>query len=63
MQQMKLLMQIWMTHHFNKGKIMKKALAGFAAFFVVGIVIAQQANCWQQYVCGGGGCQWVTICR
>jgi hypothetical protein len=42
---------------------MKKALVGFAALFVVGFAIAQQANCWQQYVCGGGGCQWVTICR
>ena len=26
-------------------------------------VYAQYANCWQQYVCGGGGCKWVTICR
>lgn len=36
---------------------MKKALAAMAAFFVVGLVMAQHANCWQQYVCGGGGCQ------
>jgi hypothetical protein len=41
----------------------KKTLAAMAAFFVVGLVMAQHANCWQQYVCGGGGCQWVTICR
>lgn len=42
----------------------KKALLALAgAFFVVGFVMAQHANCWQQYVCGGGGCQWVTICR
>jgi len=42
---------------------MKKAFVIFATSFVVGFAIAQQANCWQQYVCGGGGCQWVTICR
>jgi uncharacterized membrane protein YedE/YeeE len=43
--------------------IMKKAFVAVAAFFVVGLVMAQHANCWQQYVCGGAGCQWVTICR
>jgi len=47
----------------SKEKTMKKALVAAAAFFVVGFAIAQHANCWQQYVCGGGGCQWVTICR
>ena len=41
----------------------KALLAVTAAFFVVGFVMAQHANCWQQYVCGGAGCQWVTICR
>ena len=49
--------------HFNKGKNMKKAIIVFVSFFAVGFAVAQQANCWQQYVCGGGGCQWVTICR
>jgi hypothetical protein len=42
---------------------MKKALVILIASFSVGYAVAQQANCWQQYVCGGGGCQWVTICR
>jgi hypothetical protein len=42
---------------------MKKALVAIAAFFVVGVTVAQYANCWQQYVCGPAGCQWVTICR
>jgi hypothetical protein len=42
---------------------MKKALIATAAFFVVGFATAQQVKCWQQYVCGGGGCHWVTICR
>jgi hypothetical protein len=42
---------------------MKKVLIVFATMFVVGYAVAQQANCWQQYVCGGGGCQWITICR
>ena len=42
---------------------MKKAFLGFAAFFVIGVAVAQQAKCWQQYVCGPAGCQWVTICR
>jgi hypothetical protein len=48
-----------------KGIIMfkKLALAVAGAFFVIGFAVAQHANCWQQYVCGGGGCQWVTICR
>jgi len=41
----------------------KKALVATAVFFVIGFAYAQHANCWQQYVCGGGGCQWVTICR
>jgi len=36
---------------------MKKAL--FVAALLVSVsAIAQQANCWQQYGCGGGGCQW-----
>jgi len=43
--------------------MLKKLLVAMAAFFVVGFAMAQMANCWQQYVCGGGGCQWVTICR
>ena len=42
---------------------MKKYIVATAAFFVVGLAMAQQAQCWQQYVCGGGGCRWVTICR
>jgi hypothetical protein len=42
---------------------MKKLIVIFATFFVVGGAIAQVANCWQQYVCGPAGCQWVTICR
>ena len=42
---------------------MKKALVAVGAFFIVGYVSAQHANCWQQYVCGPAGCQWVTICR
>jgi len=37
---------------------MKKALVAISAFLVVGTAVAQHANCWQQYVCGGGGCQW-----
>ena len=41
---------------------MKKALFVAALLVSVG-AMAQHANCWQQYVCGGGGCQWVTICR
>jgi len=41
----------------------KLTLVLAATFFVVGMASAQYANCWQQYVCGGGGCQWVTICR
>jgi hypothetical protein len=36
---------------------MKKALLAFATLFAVGFAVAQQAQCWQQYVCGGGGCQ------
>ena len=41
---------------------MKKAL--FVVLTVASIgVTAQVANCWQQYVCGPAGCQWVTICR
>lgn len=42
---------------------MKKYALAAALFFVIGLASAQQARCWQQYVCGGGGCQWVTICR
>jgi len=42
---------------------MKKALLAVALAGVFTIAVAQYANCWQQYVCGGGGCQWVTICR
>jgi hypothetical protein len=41
---------------------MKKALLAISAFLVVGSAVAQ-ANCWQQYVCGGGGCHWITVCR
>jgi hypothetical protein len=41
---------------------MKKALLVVLAVVSFGVA-AQYANCWQQYVCGGGGCQWVTICR
>ena len=42
---------------------MKKYIAAAMAFFVVGLAMAQYAQCWQQYVCGGGGCKWVTLCR
>ena len=42
---------------------MKKVLLALVLSGVVTIAIAQYANCWQQYVCGGGGCQWVTLCR
>jgi len=42
---------------------MKKYAIAAALFFVVGLASAQYANCWQQYVCGGAGCHWVTICR
>jgi hypothetical protein len=51
-----------MMYH-SKENIMKKALVAISAFLVVGTAVAQHANCWQQYVCGGGGCQWITICR
>jgi hypothetical protein len=47
----------------SKEKTMKKYIAAVTTFFVIGFAYAQQAQCWQQYVCGGGGCQWVTICR
>ena len=42
---------------------MKKYILAIAFFFVTGLAIAQQANCWQQYVCGGAGCHWITVCR
>jgi hypothetical protein len=42
---------------------MKKILLAIALAFTFGLAIAQYANCWQQYVCGGAGCHWVTICR
>jgi len=42
---------------------MKKILLAVAIFFTVGLAMGQYANCWQQYVCGGAGCHWVTICR
>jgi len=48
--------------HF-KENVMKKALVAASAFFVIGLASAQYANCWQQMVCGGAGCHWVTICR
>jgi len=51
-----------MQSHF-KEKTMKKALLAVALAGVFTIAVAQYANCWQQYVCGGAGCQWVTICR
>jgi len=41
----------------------KKIVLATIAFFTIGYAVAQQANCWQQYVCGGAGCHWVTICR
>ena len=52
-----------MTQFHFKEIEMKKYIVAVAAFFVVGLASAQYANCWQQYVCGGGGCHWVTICR
>jgi hypothetical protein len=47
----------------SKGNEMKKYVIATATFFVVGLASAQYAQCWQQYVCGGGGCHWVTLCR
>jgi hypothetical protein len=41
----------------------KKIVLAVLACFASGFAVAQHANCWQQYVCGGAGCQWVTICR
>jgi hypothetical protein len=43
--------------------MLKKSLVAVSTFFIIGFVYAQQANCWQQMVCGPAGCQWVTICR
>jgi hypothetical protein len=42
---------------------MKKAIAIALVMGFTGYAAAQMANCWQQYVCGPAGCQWVTICR
>jgi hypothetical protein len=42
---------------------MKKVLLAVILVLGVGAAVAQYANCWQQYVCGGGGCHWITICR
>jgi len=52
-----------MMFHSKEMTMLKKALVATAVFFVIGFAYAQHANCWQQYVCGGGGCQWVTLCR
>lgn len=41
---------------------MKKAII-ITGLLIATSAIAQSANCWQQYVCGGGGCHWVTLCR
>ena len=43
--------------------MIKKALLAAATFFVIGFAYANYPQCQQVYVCGGGGCQWVTICR
>lgn len=43
---------------------MKKALVGMFLFFSMGLAMAQfNPQCKQVYVCGGGGCQWVVVCR
>ncbi len=42
---------------------MKKVIAGLVLVGFAGIAMANWANCWQQYVCGPAGCNWVTICR
>ena len=55
--------QLLMTMSHSKEMTMKKIIFAVATFFVIGLASAQYANCWQQYVCGGAGCQWVTICR
>lgn len=47
----------------SKESNMKKIIVGAFLTIVATIALGQYANCWQQYVCGGGGCQWVTICR
>jgi hypothetical protein len=47
----------------SKEMTMKKIIIGAALTIFATIALGQMANCWQQYVCGGGGCQWVTICR
>jgi hypothetical protein len=47
----------------SKENMMKKALLAVVLVGIAVVAHAQMANCWQQYVCGGGGCQWVTICR
>ena len=49
-------------YHF-KEQNMKKIIVGAALTIIATMAMGQYANCWQQYVCGGGGCQWVTICR
>jgi hypothetical protein len=43
--------------------MMKKIIIGAFLTIVATIALGQYANCWQQYVCGGAGCHWVTICR
>ena len=48
--------------HF-KEMTMKEIIIGAALTIFATIAVGQMANCWQQYVCGGGGCQWVTICK
>lgn len=43
---------------------MKKVLLTALLMFVIGFAYAQnQPQCQQVYVCGGGGCQWVIVCR
>jgi predicted small secreted protein len=42
---------------------MKKIIVGSILTIAATIALGQYVNCWQQYVCGGGGCSWVTICR
>lgn len=42
---------------------MKKIIVGSLLTIAATIAMGQYANCWQQYVCGGGGCHLVTICR
>jgi hypothetical protein len=40
-----------------------KSVLFVLTFLAAGYVLAQPANCWQQYVCGPAGCKWAVVCR